>query len=163
MLKSRADIHLWLMGITFLVAILLSLLPLPTWAVWWQPEWVCLVLIYWVMATPYTLGMISVFILGIIIDLLQGTVLGEHVFCLLLVRYVIIKFHQLVRVYPLPQQTFFVFLVLLLYKTLIFLIQGFLGVLPHSVFYWISTVVSAVLWPWIFMLLRDWNNKWSEL
>lgn len=149
----------WFIWLTFLIAILLSLLPLPAWANWCQPEWVCLVLIYWLMALPYVFGMGSIFFFGLFVDFIQGSLLGEHAFCLVMMAYFVIKFHQQIRVYPFFQQASIVFLLLLFYKALVFLIQAFLGVIPDSVLYWLSAVISALLWSWIFVLLRDWRRK----
>jgi hypothetical protein len=39
--------------ISFIVAIMLTAMPLPEWAINWRPAWVAMVLIYWCMALPH--------------------------------------------------------------------------------------------------------------
>jgi rod shape-determining protein MreD len=45
--------NLLIIATTFLVALMLTLLPMPEWTVWARPAWVLLALIYWSMYTPY--------------------------------------------------------------------------------------------------------------
>ena len=61
--------------------------------------------------------------------------------------------HLLIRVYPIMQQTLIIFVLVTLYKTTIYIIQGVIGELPHTLFYWLTAFVSAILWPWMFILL----------
>ncbi|MDP0919657.1 rod shape-determining protein MreD, partial [Klebsiella pneumoniae] len=53
---------------TFLVGMVLSQMPLPDLLVWARPEWVVLILIYWVMALPHRIGLGSAFLLGVLLD-----------------------------------------------------------------------------------------------
>ena len=149
----------WVIAITFLIALMLEVLPLPVWVVWLRPAWTLLVLIYWAMALPYIAGVLTAFCVGILLDLLTGTLLGEHAFVFIIITYIVIKQHRLIRVYPLFQQTLIVLMLVLLYKILIFAIQGIIGLAPYTYMYWLSAIVSALLWPWVFILLRDWRRR----
>jgi rod shape-determining protein MreD len=42
---------------TFIVGLMLSQIPLPYFIEWARPEWVAMILIYWVMALPHRVGM----------------------------------------------------------------------------------------------------------
>ena len=42
----------WVIAASFVVALMLTALKLPEWALIWRPAWVALVLIYWCMAVP---------------------------------------------------------------------------------------------------------------
>ncbi|HCU05857.1 MAG: rod shape-determining protein MreD [Gammaproteobacteria bacterium GWE2_42_36] len=146
----------WVIGITFLVAFSLMILPLPSEIERVMPDWLLLVLIYWAMALPAVVSIFTAFFIGMIADLLMGTLWGEQAFALVLVTYLVVKLHQRIRVYPLTQQMIIIFLFVLLYKLIILIIQDFLGLLPHSFsLYWISLLTSTLIWPWIFILLRD--------
>lgn len=141
--------------ITFIVALMLTLLPMPVWTVWLRPAWVLLVLIYWIMTTPYQVNLGIAWLLGIVLDILNGTLLGEHALALTLVTYIVARMHSRLRMFPLWQQGFCVFLLVLLYQFVLFCVQGFLGELPQSWLYWSASVTSMLLWPWIFSILRD--------
>ncbi len=157
----RVDVHhrRWFILVTFLIALGLDILPLPGWVIWLRPSWTLLVLLYWAMALPNVVGIFYALMIGLLLDLLNGTVLGEHAVALIVVTYIMIKFHQLIRVYPLMQQTIIIFLLFITYQIIIFAIQGFVGQLPHTILYWLSGVISTLLWPWVFVLLRDWRRK----
>src|SRR4029077_2915539 len=98
--------------------------------------WVLMVLIYWAMMTPYRISVGFAWVLGIIVDLLNGTVLGEHALAYTIVIYFVSKIHIRLRMYPLLQQGMSIFLFVLLYQFIIYCVQGFIGELPGSHLYW---------------------------
>ena len=55
-------------ALSFLVALMLTALPMPTWAAMWRPAWVALVLIYWCMAAPSYTGVFMGWVLGLLVD-----------------------------------------------------------------------------------------------
>ncbi len=144
----------WLIFLTFFIALILEILPLPSWSIWLRPTWTLLVLIYWTLTSPETVGIGSAFIVGILLDLLTGTLLGEHAFVMVIIAYIAIKLHRLIRAFTLLQQTLVVSLLILIYQLLIFATQGFLAQLPYSPLYWLTVIISTLLWPWIFALLN---------
>jgi len=149
----------WLIILTFIVALLLDILPLPGVVIWFRPQWTLLVFIYWCLALPNTIGLMTAFVLGLILDLLNGSLLGEHAFALIVVAFILIKLYQLIRVYPLFQQTILVFCLVFIYQLTIFLLQGFFSTFPSTGCYWLTLLTSTILWPWLFILLRDWRRK----
>src|SRR5678810_31881 len=78
---------------TFLSALILTLLPMPEWAVWIRPAWVLLVLIYWNMIAPEQISLGTAWMLGILLDVLTGSLLGEHAFALTIASYFVVKMH----------------------------------------------------------------------
>ena len=76
-LSPQAKARLALLS-TFLVAIVLSIMPGPTWAESFRPDWVGLVLIYWCIAVPERVGVGTGFVLGLIMDVLYGALLGSN-------------------------------------------------------------------------------------
>ena len=49
----------WVILLTFFAAYVLAVLPLPLWLLWARPEWVALLLIYWTIALPQRVGMVT--------------------------------------------------------------------------------------------------------
>jgi rod shape-determining protein MreD len=47
---------MWIIALSLVIALMLTALPLPEWAVNWRPAWVAMVLIYWCMALPERVG-----------------------------------------------------------------------------------------------------------
>lgn len=146
---------------TFLVAIILTLLPMPAWTIWLRPAWVLMVLIYWSIILPYHVNVGTAWFVGILLDVLNGTLLGEHALALTIVVYFVSRMHAQLRMYPILQQAIWVFLFVLLYQFILFCIQGVIGDLPKTWLYWSSSVTSMLLWPWVFIILRDYRRRFK--
>lgn len=155
--------HNWfVISITLLIAIILAVLPMPEWTVWLRPAWVLLVLIYWAMVVPTKVSVGVAWTTGLVMDLMCGTLLGEHALGFTVVIYFVSRMHIRLRMYPMLQQGFSVFAFVILYQFIIYCIQGFIGELPSSRLYWTSSVTSMLLWPWLFVLMRD-CRRWFKV
>jgi len=153
----------WLaITLTFVVALILAMLPMPDWTIWLRPAWVLMVLIYWVITIPYRVGVGVAWVTGFIVDLLTGTVLGEHALAYTVVIYFVLRVYMRLRMYPLLQQGLSILFFVLLYQFIIYCIQGFVGDVPSSHLYWLSSVSTMLLWPWLFVLLRDYR-RWVNV
>jgi rod shape-determining protein MreD len=148
--------------ISILIALLLALLPMPDWTIWMRPAWVLLVLIYWTMTMPYKVGVIFSWSIGLIIDLLTGTLLGEHALAFTIVIYLVNRMHMRLRMYPLLQQGLCILFFVLVYQFILYCVQGFIGELPQSHLYWLSAATSMLLWPWFYILMRDYR-RWFKV
>lgn len=149
--------------LTFIVGLMLTILPLPIWAEWFRPEWMVLILIYWILALPYNIGVGFAWIMGLLLDVLSGTVLGEHSLVLVFIAYFVAKFHIRIRLFSIWQQSLLIFVSIVIYQALIVWIEGLLGHPAESFLYWIPSLTSAVLWPWILFLLRDYSYRFKIL
>lgn len=142
-------------ALTFIVALMLTMLPLPEWAEFLRPEWATMVLIYWCMALPQRVGVGVGWVVGLLLDVIHGAVLGQYALALALVAYITLSLHQRMRIYPLAQQALVILMLLLLQQLLVIWIKGFLGQSPDSLQYWLPSFTSMLLWPWMFLILRD--------
>ena len=77
----------WIILGTLVLAALFTVLPLPDWLEAYRPEWVALVVIYWVVALPDRIGLFSAWIAGFFMDVLEGSLLGLNALALALVAY----------------------------------------------------------------------------
>jgi len=150
----------WIIVMSFVVAIMLMALPLPDWAVNWRPAWVAIVLIYWCMAVPDRVGIAVGWFLGLLLDVQQSTVLGQNALGLALIAFITIKSYQRMRVYPLAQQAVLICFYLLLYELVMLWITGYTGTSTRDWTYWMPAITSMLLWPWLFIILRDVRRKY---
>ncbi len=148
-----------LINATFFAAILLSIMPVPAWAEPFRPDWVGLVLIYWCMTAPDRVGVGTGWLVGLIMDVLYGALLGQHALAKALLAFVVLKIHLQVRMFPRWQQGVTVFVLIGLNQLLIVWIKGATNQAPNTWAYWIQTIVSALIWPWLFILLRDLRRR----
>ena len=68
----------WILPASLCVALLLGLLPLPETLQPLRPYWLALVLAYWVIEAPDNAGLGLAVIVGLVADLMFGTLLGEQ-------------------------------------------------------------------------------------
>lgn len=140
--------------ITILIALMLTVMPLPDWAAQFRPDWLALTLIYWAMMLPRTWSVGSAWIVGLVLDVAQGTILGQHALALCVIVFITVRFHLLMRVFPLQQLTATVFAILAIYQFILFWINGVAGVEVAPVSYWGPVISGTIIWPFVLMLLR---------
>lgn len=141
--------------LTFLVGLILQILPLPDVAQFYRPNWVAILLIYWSMALPNSIRLISAFGAGIIVDILLGNLLGQHSIAFTTVVYINLFFNLRIRVLSIWQQATYVFILLLISQFLIVWIEGITGSNPPIAAYFLPALSGMLIWPWAYLMLRD--------
>lgn len=152
-MSERAQ-ALWVIAVTLIVGLMLAILPLPDWAEAFRPEWVLLILVYWCMALPNRVGVGVAWTMGLLVDVAQGSLLGQHALGYAVIAFLIIEAHQRVRVFPVWQQALVLLTLLLLHQFLMTWIDGMTGHAPQTLEIFAPALVGTLLWPWIFVLLR---------
>lgn len=141
--------------LTFLVAVLLFIFPWPNIILWAQPVWPLLVLVFWLLVMPLQISFFTAFLLGLMLDLLTGSLLGQYAFAFIVITYVVLRLKPRLRVSSEWRQGMVVALFsafLAVYKMLIMLLVGqsivnlWLGFLP--------ALSSFIVWPYFFRLMR---------
>ena len=137
----------------------LSALPLPETIIDWRPCWLAMLLIYWCMALPERVGILSAWLLGLLFDVQQSFILGQHALGFIFLAYVIIKNHKRMRVYPLLQQSLVVCLYLLIFQAIMLLVMLLSGTITYTWLYWLPAFTSMLIWPWLFIFMRDFRRR----
>ena len=135
------------MALTALLALILTVLPLPVWLDVFRPAFLVLTVLYWSINTPRAGGIGLGFLCGLLLDVFQGPVLGEHALALALVAYIAVREHQRIRSKPAIQQALIVFVALLAYEAVLFAIDGWTGHPVTSPLRWLHTLSGAMIWP----------------
>lgn len=133
--------------ITIIIALMLSVMPLPNWLEPFRPDWIAIVLIYWAMVLPRTWSVGSAWLVGLVLDVAQGTLLGQHALALSVIVFVTVKMHLLMRVFPAGQLIAAVFSLLALYQFILFWINGVAGIPVNATQYWGPVLTGAMIWP----------------
>jgi rod shape-determining protein MreD len=139
--------------LTIIVSLMLMVMPLPDWATPFRPDWVALTLIYWAMMLPRTWSVGTAWLIGIVLDVAQGTILGQHALALCFIVFITVRFHLLMRVFPMQQLTATVFAILALYQFVLFWINGVAGIDAPAVKYWGPVISGTLFWPVVALLL----------
>lgn len=140
--------------VTFLIGLVLTIMPLPEGMRYLRPDWVGLVLIYWCLALPERVGVSIGWVMGLLVDLLTGSLLGQHAMALAIVAYLALKFHQRVRLFPIWQQSLTVLVLLVLHQLLALWVIRFTGRPAPPWYYWAPSVTGMLFWPLIYFSLR---------
>ncbi|MCP3661831.1 MAG: rod shape-determining protein MreD [Gammaproteobacteria bacterium] len=141
--------------LSFIVALLLTVIPLPETARLFRPQWTTLVLIYWSLALPQRVGVGVGWTLGLFLDVMTGTLLGQHALALSLIAFITLKIHLQVRLFPLWQQSSIVLALLLIERLIGLWTIGATSQPTPSLLYWVPPLIGMLLWPWVFIILRD--------
>lgn len=139
---------------TFVIALILLILPLPESVQFLRPDWIALVLIYWCTTSPRRVGIGTGWTLGLLIDTLKGSLLGQHALGLSIVAFLSLKLHERMRLYPVWQQTLTILMLLTLYQLINLWILGVTGQPPRTWDYWMPSFTGMLLWPIIYVLLQ---------
>lgn len=138
--------------ITLGIAVLLTLFPLPSLIDVLRPYWVALVLIYWCLETHDMISLGLVFTLGLLLDLLTGSLLGLHALSLVILVYLVTRFQARLRFFPPWQQALSVFALLLNDRIILLWIISLRGDPLPSLDFWLPPIVGTLMWPWLFIL-----------
>lgn len=139
--------------ITLVVGLMLTIMPLPDSVELLRPDWLALLVVFWAIQLPRTWSVGSAWLVGIVLDVAQGTLLGQHALALCFIVFITVRFHLLMRVFPLLQLSATVFALLALYQFILFWVNGVVGVSAPSASYWAPVISGTLIWPFFYMFL----------
>lgn len=142
-----------LVFLTIIVALLLSLLPLPEVLSPFKPYWVAMVIIYWSLETYDMIGLGMAFMTGLVLDVLSGGLMGMHALSLVVMVFLVQRFRSRLRFFPPWQQALSVLALLINDRIILTWITALLGEPLPTWKYWLPPLVALGLWPWLFLLL----------
>lgn len=130
---------------TILVAFVLNIMP---WGrVYGVPDFLALVLVFWNIHQPRKVGMGVAFALGILMDVHDAGLLGEHALAYTLLSYGAITIHRRVLWMPIGVQVLYVTPLLVVAQLVPFVIRLVMGAAFPGWRYLVDGFVEAALWP----------------
>lgn len=145
--------------LSLLVGLMLLILPLPGWLQLYRPDWIALILIYWSMALPERVGLWSAFVVGLLVDSLQGALLGQHALALTVIVYFNLKVYLLIRALSLPQQALYVFGLLIISQLITAWVDGIIGLSVPLQAFFAAPFIGMLMWPGVYVVLRTVQRK----
>lgn len=144
----------WFVLLTLLGALLLNL---AQWSGVWlalKPDFLALVLLYWCIQQPRLVGVGTAWISGLLMDVGQGALFGQHALAYALLGFAAEYFHRRVLRFPLWQQAAHVAVLLLLCMGLVFLVRVAGGAAVPDLSTFLGAISGALLWPAVSILLQ---------
>ena len=124
-----------------------------------RPDWVALVILYWVIALPHRVSLVTVWLVGLIMDVLLGGLIGQHAFCYVIITYITANLYQRLRMFSVWQQAAVIFAILGINHIVGFWVESIAGLSEWSLWYLLPALTGALLWPWMFLLLRSLRRR----
>jgi rod shape-determining protein MreD len=143
----------WVLPLSIFVALLLGLLPLPSWLQPLRPYWLALVVVYWVIEAPGRIGLGFAFAIGLLADLAFGGLLGEQALRLVIMAFIVQRFRAQLRFFPLSQQALAIGGLLLNDRVVSAAIHMALGEPQLPWGFWWAPLLGMLLWAPVFLLL----------
>jgi rod shape-determining protein MreD len=148
LLRPANPMFIWM---SLLVALVINLMP------WGQatfvPDFVALGLIFWNVHQPRRVGIGAAFVFGLLMDVHNGALFGEHALAYTLLSYGAISLHRRILWFPLGAQALHVFGLLLVAQFASMLVRLWVGGSFPGLSYFAESLVGALVWPIVTWLL----------
>ena len=148
------QVNPWFILITFFFGLLANIAPASGVTLALRPDFLALVILYWCIQEPRYVGVGVAWMLGLVMDVADATVFGQHALAYAVLAYAAEYFRRRVLRFPLWQQAPQVAVLLLLCAGLVLLVR-FVGGAPLPRWtYVVPPIVGALLWPFLSVLLQ---------
>lgn len=138
-----------------ILSVVLFLVPLPSWAALARPLFYPAAIVFWAFNEPRRFGVFAAWICGIPLDVITGSLLGEHGLALALAAFATLKLRDLLLALPIWQQGIVLLPVFALYEFTLFWIDGINGRSVEVLARWAPILSTAIVWPvWHLVLER---------
>jgi rod shape-determining protein MreD len=144
----------WFVVLTLGIGFLGNLLPLSGIALAVRPDFLALVLLYWCIREPRMISVGIAWCLGLLMDVADGTVLGQHALAYAVLAYAAEYFRRRVLRFPLWQQAAQVAVLLLFCAGLVLVVRVMGGAPVPRWTYAVGPLTGALLWPLATALLQ---------
>ena len=154
----------WVLPVSIVAALALGLLPLPEAIAPLRPYWLALAMAYWVLEEPERVGLGFAFLVGLIADLVFGSLLGEQALRLTILAFILQRFRARLRFFPLSQQSLAIGALLVNDRIVTTVLHFALGAPMPAPLSWAAPAIGMLLWPPLFLLLdtlrlRAWRHR----
>ena len=158
-----------LISLSLIFFILLDLISFSQTADQIKPSFFLLSFIYWNIALPEKMNLYFAFTFGLLMDFMQGTVLGVYPLILILISYLSQRFFYQFRAFKFLQQVFIIFLIFLIFRFLIALDLNdadpnsfSLVDKNYALLSLVFALLNSLIWVPLFYVLRIYRRKWIK-
>ncbi|MDP2752303.1 MAG: rod shape-determining protein MreD [Rhodocyclaceae bacterium] len=139
-------------ALTLVVALLFNMLPMGRMV--GIPDWVALVLVFWCIHQPMKIGMGVAFFLGLFMDVVDGSVMGQHPMAYVLMAFAAGEFSKRILWFRLSMQMLHVVVLLLGMQGVMLMVRMMGGGDFPGVLWFLGSLTAVALWyPLTYLLL----------
>lgn len=142
----------WFIAFSLLVALLLNMLPFTSWP--GMPDWLAMALCFWSMRESRRIGMGWGFLFGLVMDVADGSLMGQHALAYVLLTYAAQTLSRRILWFPLGTQALHVLPMLAAVQLIQYLVRSIAGAHFPGLGFILSPLIGAILWlPLTYLLL----------
>jgi len=146
--------------LSIFLAMMLLVLPLPIYFQWLRPNWVLLVLLFWVLNAPMLMGPGWYWLIGLFQDLLQATPFGLHALSYALLAFFLTRLSFRLSAFPMWQQLLVLIVVSVLNSAITALVSVLFGVTINFALVLLPALTNCLIWPWLYWLMYSlWKRR----
>jgi len=148
--------------IFLMIGVILNLIPLPDLLAATKPPILLLILIYWSLAFPKHISLTYAFVSGVIMDILLITPIGYHALCFTVTIYLILIYYPQMRLQSSWNKMASLLIILIPYFLMSTAVNNILGISFNLIHVTFSILISIIIWPGLFNVLRFIRQKYTS-
>ena len=137
---------------TLLIALLCQLFPWVGQGIIFRPDFMLIVMLYWLLRAPHLCNIGTAWIAGLLVDLATGSLLGQHALSFTLVAFFGLSFQRRLVLFNPLQLLGYVFGLLLFERVLMLLLKLFEGNDNPGLHYFWPVISGLFLWQLMILL-----------
>jgi rod shape-determining protein MreD len=118
---------------------------------WFYPSWVLMILVFWLIFFQNYLNLFVFWVVGLFMDVLTGTLMGQTAFIFVLTAYSMMRFLNRFISYTLWRQSIFWIILSTMNALVIYCTNALTGNVSFYISYCSTILLNALLWPAIFL------------
>lgn len=142
------------MATTLFLAVLLNFLPIAGWVLAVRPDFVALILLYWGIHQPRKLGFLPAWLLGLAMDVSEGSLFGQHALAYTAMMFTAIGLHRRISMFDLRHQMLHVLAILLVMQGIVLAVRLTAGGQALGAWYFLPSLTGTAIWPLIDLLAK---------
>jgi rod shape-determining protein MreD len=139
---------------TLIAALLINLLPWSGLLLAVKPDFVALAVLYWCIQQPRKLGFAAAWLMGLMMDIADGSLFGQQALAYSVLAFAGIVLHRRVQMFTLKDQILHVIPILLLNDLVVLAIRTLAGAAFPGFSYFVGSFMAGALWPLMCFLLK---------
>jgi rod shape-determining protein MreD len=119
----------------------------------WTPDLLALALVFWCVHQPRRVGIGAAFLFGLLMDVHQGSVLGQHALAYTVLNFFAITIHRRLLWFSIPAQALHIFPLLAIAHAVELSVRMMVGGAFPGFLLLLAPVIESLLWPVVSVLL----------
>ncbi len=132
--------------LSLMLAFVFLLLPWSGFALKIRPDFILLVIIFWLIRAPNLCNVGTAWFLGLFVDLATGGIFGQFAFAYTITAFFAVTYQRRLVLFNHTQQLFYVFLLLLISQIVLLIIKTFSGADALGWSYFLPSILGVLLW-----------------